>query len=74
MIGSYFDVFNAKKVYKLPKSTDWNWSSLSIVMMRGTPKMTIQFPRSVLATVSAEISLIGYAAGHLEKRSIIVRR
>ena len=43
-------------------------------MMWGVPKVAIHSRRMVLATVFAEMSLIGTAVGHLENRSTIVNK
>lgn len=52
-------------------NTDWNCAPLSLIMTKVTPYIVISCFRMFLATVSAEMSLIGNVASHLLKRSSI---
>jgi len=52
---------------------DSNWVSLSVVMILGAPNRVIHVLENALVTVSADVSGIGAASGHLVVLSIIVR-
>ena len=56
------------------KSSDSNWRPLSMEMVEGVPKRTIQPEMKARATVSAVIFGIGMASGQRVKPSMQVSR
>ena len=54
-------------------STDSNWRPRSVVAVDGVPNLDIHPLTNALATVSAVMSTIGMASGHLVNRSMQVR-
>ena len=61
-------------VRRFEKSCDSNWVPRSVVICVGTPNRAIHVFTNASAQVSAVMSGIGIASGHLVKRSTIVRR
>ena len=51
-----------------------NWVPRSEVIRRGRPNLDTQLKRKARQMVMVEVSAMGIASGHLEKRSTIVRR
>ena len=55
-----------------PKSVDWNWEPLSVVITEGQPKTAIHSRNILLEIISTDISLSGTATGHLVNLSMMV--
>lgn len=55
-------------------TSDSNWVPLSVVITARDPYWAIHVLKNACMIVSAEISGIGVASGHLVNRSIIVRQ
>ena len=51
-----------------------NWVPRSEVIKRGRPNLDTQLKRKARQMVTVEVSAMGIASGHLEKRSTMVRR
>ena len=63
-----------RRLVRVANSEASNCTPQSVVMVEGTPKAEIQRATKTRATVSAVMSGIGIASGHLVYRSIQVRR
>jgi hypothetical protein len=62
------------RLHRPAHRADVNWAPLSDVMVAGTPNRDTQPAKRVLAQSAAAMDDSGMASGHLEVRSIIVKR
>ena len=62
------------RLHRPPHKADVNWAPLSDVMVAGTPNRDTQPAKRALAQLAAAMDDSGMASGHLEVRSIIVKR